>query len=35
VGGRELEGVQVLQSGDEILIGGTRLRFQSTETSRG
>lgn len=35
VGGRELQGAQALHSGDEILIGGTRLRFQSTETSRG
>ena len=35
VGGRKLEGTQVLHSGDEILIGGTRLRFQSTEPWRG
>jgi len=35
VGGRELEDAQVLHSGDEILVGGTRLRFQSTEASRG
>jgi hypothetical protein len=35
VAGRELEGAQVLHSGDEIMVGGTRLRFQSTEASRG
>jgi hypothetical protein len=35
VNGRELEDAQVLHSGDEILIGGTRVRFQSVETSRG
>jgi len=35
VHGRELEDAQILHSGDEILIGGTRLRFQSTEISRG
>ena len=35
VGGQELRDVQVLHSGDEIQIGGTRLRFQSTEASGG
>ena len=32
VAGRELKDARVLRSGDEVLIGGTRLRFQTTQT---
>ena len=34
-GAESSKALKSLQSGDEILVGGTRLRFQSTEPSRG